>query len=161
MRSTKRFANRALDWLLSPKWPIWGFVYKLAFNINFIMNFWTSQRICEFPNEIRNIWVGGCLKSTVTMWAAQHFSRQFRPVGSIIYLEWELASEKWSPRWRKLKSYKTSILVLCQSLILKAKWLKFSLQIYDSTHRLRPVQVKPTSCNIVGPTTLHDVGRKF
>ena len=26
---------------------------------------------------------------------------------------------------------------------------------------LRPVQTKPTSCNIVGPTMLHDVGRNF
>ena len=26
---------------------------------------------------------------------------------------------------------------------------------------LRPVQTKPTSCNIVGPTVLHNVGQKF
>ena len=26
---------------------------------------------------------------------------------------------------------------------------------------LRPGQTKPTSCNTVGPTMLHDVGRKF
>jgi hypothetical protein len=33
--------------------------------VNFIMNFWTWQRICEVRNEVRNIWVKSKLKSTV------------------------------------------------------------------------------------------------
>ena len=30
-----------------------------------------------------------------------------------------------------------------------------------SLNLLRPVQTKPTSCNIVGPTMLHDIRQKF
>ena len=51
-----------------------------------------------------------------------------RSVSSIIYLEWELASKKWSQRWRNLKSYKTSILVLCAVNVVTKILIQYKLK---------------------------------
>jgi hypothetical protein len=55
MKFTNGFVNWAFDWL------VWFNSQSVAFCtnlfVNFIMNFWTWQRICEVRNEVRNIWV--------------------------------------------------------------------------------------------------------
>ena len=53
---TNRFVNWAFDWLLSLKWPIRGFVYKLAciFHnelLNLTTNLQNSERISEHLGE--------------------------------------------------------------------------------------------------------------
>ena len=56
------------------------------------------------------------------------------PVSSIIYPEWEHASKKRSQTWRQLKSYKTSILVLCAVLWLITRqllWKNNKIEYFD------------------------------
>jgi hypothetical protein len=59
MKFTNRFVNKASDWLLNQTSQSNAQFINLF--VNFIMNFWTWQRICE----VRNIWVKSKLKSTV------------------------------------------------------------------------------------------------
>jgi hypothetical protein len=63
MKFTNRFVNKASDWLLNQTSQSNAQFTNLF--VNFIMNFWTWQQICEVRNEVLNIWVKSKLKSTV------------------------------------------------------------------------------------------------
>jgi hypothetical protein len=63
MKFTNGFVNKASDWLLNQTSQSNTQITNLF--VNFIMNFWTLQRICEVRNEVRNILVKSKLKSTV------------------------------------------------------------------------------------------------
>jgi hypothetical protein len=63
MKFTNRFVNKVSDWLLNQTRQS-NAQFTNPF-VNFIMNFWTWQRICEVRNEVPNIWVKSKLKSTV------------------------------------------------------------------------------------------------
>ena len=75
--------------------PLW--------NIDIVNN--TKYGIVIFSSQKRNTIWGGEGENSSPSWKAKRLFVTLMPVSSILYLEWELASTKWSQRWLKLKSY--------------------------------------------------------